>query len=111
MNMNTPRTILALVSLLVAASAYAAGAAVNWGDHCAKCHGEDGKGQTKMGKKLSIRDFSDQAVQDQFSDEQAMKAMKSGVTDEKGKTTMKPIEGLSDEEMQALVVHVRSLKK
>jgi cytochrome c553 len=64
-----------------------------------------------MGKKLGLRDLSDAAVQAKFTDEQALKAMKSGLTDDKGKTTMKAVEGLSDAEMQALVKHVRSLKK
>ncbi|MDO8543985.1 MAG: cytochrome c [Opitutaceae bacterium] len=103
--------ILATAPLTVALSAYAADVAANWGEHCAKCHGEDGKGQTKMGKKLGIRDLTDAAVQAKFTDEQALKAMKEGVKDEKGKQTMKPIEGLSDAEIKALCAHVRSLKK
>ncbi len=104
--------LLAVLSFVVAAlAASAAEAQANWDEHCAKCHGADGKGQTKMGKKLSIRDFTDAKVQAEFTDEQAFKAMKEGLTDKNGKTTMKAIEGLSDDDMKALVPFVRALKK
>jgi len=46
--------ILLLVSgLLVAAanSSLSADVKENWEKHCLKCHGADGKGQTKMGAK------------------------------------------------------------
>lgn len=103
--------ILGSAPLAVVLTSYAADAAANWGEHCSKCHGEDGKGQTKMGKKLGIRDLSKADVQAKFTDAEALKAMKEGVKDEKGKQTMKPAEGLSDADMQALVAHVRALKK
>jgi cytochrome c553 len=106
-------TAIALASVPFAAvvTAYAADAASNWGNHCAKCHGEDGKGQTKMGKKLKLRDLSDAAIQAKFTDEEAFKAMKVGVNDDKGKQVMKPTEEISDAEMHALVAYVRALKK
>lgn len=100
-----------LLFLGAAVGACAADAQANWDEHCAKCHGPDGKGQTKMGKKLSIRDLTDAKVQEGFTDEQAIDAMKKGITDKNGKTTMKAIEGLSDEDMKALVPLVRALKK
>lgn len=109
--MKLPRQILLLTFATAAAVAFAADAATNWKEHCAKCHGEDGKGQTKMGKKLGIRDLSSGAVQAKFSDEQALKAMQEGVKDENGKQSMKPAEGISADEMKALVGYVRSLKK
>lgn len=94
-----------------ALTGFAADAATNWADACAKCHGADGKGQTKMGKKLSIADLSDAKVQAKFTDEQAFKAMKEGLKDEGGKTTMKAVEGLTDADINALVAYVRTLKK
>lgn len=103
--------ILGSAPLAVVLTTYAADAAANWGQHCSKCHGDDGKGQTKMGKKLAIRDLTKADVQSKFTDEDAFKAMKAGVKDEKGKQTMKPIEELSEAEMKALVAHVRALKK
>jgi len=93
-----------------AVAARAADAKSNWDDNCAKCHGDDGKGDTKMGKKLHIGDFTDAKVQAGFSDEQAFKAVKEGYKDSEGKMRMKAIEGLSDEDITALVKYVRGLK-
>lgn len=109
--MNKHQLLTALLFLVAALAASAATAQANWDDQCAKCHGADGKGQTKMGKKLSIRDFTEAKVQADFTDEQALKAIKEGLTDKNGKTTMKAIEGLSEEDMKALIPLVRSLKK
>jgi mono/diheme cytochrome c family protein len=109
--MKTLQTILALAAAGAALTANGADAAANWSEHCAKCHGEDGKGQTKMGKKLSIADLTDAKVQANFTDAQAVKAMKEGIKDKAGVMAMKPIEGLSDAEMSALAAYVRTLKK
>lgn len=109
--MKTSHQLLALVIATAALSTYGADAAANWTDQCAKCHGPDGKGETKMGKKLGIADLTDAKVQAKFTDEEAFNAMKSGRIDTTGKTTMKAIEGVSDDDMKALVPFVRSLKK
>ena len=82
----------------------------NWEKSCAKCHGADGKGETKMGKKLEIKDFTDAKVQADMKDDAMLKAIKEGVKDGE-KTRMKAVEGLSDEEMKALVDYVRKFKK
>lgn len=109
--MTTTKHLLALILASAAVSTYGADATANWNENCAKCHGEDGKGNTKMGKKLGIADLTDAKVQAKFTDEQAFKAMKSGVTDDKGKTTMKAIEGLSDADLKAMIPVMRALKK
>jgi len=95
----------------VALVASAADAGGNWKEHCAKCHGEAGKGDTKMGRKLSISDLTDAKVQAKFTDEEALKAMKEGIKDKDGKVTMKPVENMSEADMKALVAYVRGLKK
>ena len=104
-----------LISLLtgsVSLTGFAAtDAATLWADQCAKCHGAGGAGDTKMGKKLHIKDYSDAAVQASFTDEAAFTAIKDGVKDAKGTTKMKAIEGLTDEDVTAMVQYVRSLKK
>lgn len=108
------KAIPCLFTLALAATAltaYGADAAANWSDHCAKCHGTDGRGDTKMGHKLRIGDFTDAKEQAKFTDEDAVKAVKEGVKTEDGKLKMKPIDGLSDEEIKALVQLVRSFKK
>ena len=90
---------------------FAADAAANWKEHCAKCHGSDGRGDTKMGHKLLISDLTEAKLQGKFSDADAAGAIKNGLKDAKGKVIMKPVRGLSDEEITGLVAYVRSLKK
>ena len=92
-------------------SAAAGDAKENFEKSCAKCHGPDGKGQTKMGQKLGIKDLTDAKVQDAFTDEAAFKAIKDGLKDKEGKTQMKAAEGLSDDDIKGLVKYVRSFKK
>jgi len=83
----------------------------NYDKQCAKCHGPDGKGDTKMGKKLGCKDYSDAKVQADLKDDEAAKAIKEGLKDKDGKTLMKPAEGLSDDQIKGLVGHMRSFKK
>lgn len=82
----------------------------NWSKHCSTCHGADGKGATTMGKKLSIKDLTDPAFQNSFTDEDAAKAIREGIKTPEGKTKMKPISGLTDDEITELVAFVRRLK-
>ena len=79
--------------------------------NCVKCHGADGKGDTKMGKKVNVKDLTDAKIQAEFTDEQAFKTIKEGKKDKEDKILMKAIEGASDEEIKALVAHVRTFKK
>lgn len=102
-------TIVISASALLAASA--GDAKETYEKVCAKCHGPDGKGQTKMGQKLSIRDFTDAKVQETFTDEKAFKSVKEGLKDKEDKILMKPAEGVTDDEIKALVAYVRTLKK
>ena len=55
--------ILAIaLGFAAAMTASAADAKENWEKSCAKCHGADGKGQTKMGKKLNVRDMTEPGI-------------------------------------------------
>ena len=78
---------------------------------CAKCHGADGKGKTKMGEKLGAKDYSDAKVQAELKDDAALKAIKEGLKDKEGKTVMKPAEGISDADAKAMLEYMRSFKK
>ncbi len=89
-----------------AVSGFSADGAALWKQHCAKCHGADGAGKTKMGQKLGAKDYSKESV----SDDAIAKSIKEGVKD-KGKVVMKPTAGLSDDDVKALVGHMKSLKK
>jgi len=99
------------IGFATALTASAADAKENWEKNCAKCHGTDGKGQTKMGQKVGVKDYTDAKVQAEFTDEQATKAIKEGVKAKDGSTAMKAVEGLSDDDIKALVAYVRAFKK
>ena len=106
------RTLLITGLLLATGVAlHAADAKENWTKHCAKCHGEDGKGQTRMGKQAGAKDYTDAKVQEGIKDEEAAKVIKEGLTAD-GKKKMDPYKDkLGDDEIKALVAHIRSFKK
>ena len=104
--------IVGIACLATAAlSARAADAKTTYEDACAKCHGTDGKGDTKIGSKLGCKDFTDAKVQADIKDDAAAKALKEGLKSDDGKTLMKPFDQLSDDEIKALVAYVHTLKK
>lgn len=77
---------------------------------CAKCHGADGKGDTKMGKRLGTKDYTDPKVQENLKDDQAFKVIKEGLQ-KNDKTLMKPAEGMTDDQIKGLVAYMRTFKK
>jgi cytochrome c553 len=99
------------VITLITGSSVAAEVGANWEKHCLKCHGKDGKGNTRMGRQSGVKDYTDAKVQEAMKDDQALKAVKEGIM-EKGKEKMKAYAGeLSDEEIKALIAHMRTFKK
>ena len=108
--MKNAIAIVAVLFTLGTLTSHGADVKENWDKMCAKCHGADGKGDTKMGKKLDLKDFTDAKVQSAFTDEKAFKAIKEGVKDG-DKTRMKPAENVSEGDIKALVAQVRSFKK
>ncbi len=111
MNTLTKKALILTATMLVAALAQAADGKELWEKGCAKCHGADGKGQTKMGQKMGAKDYSSAKVQEELKDDAAIKAIKEGVKDKDGKVLMKPAEDLSEADIKALVAHLRTLKK
>ena len=110
--MNTTTKIILLgVALSIPASiSYAATASENWENSCASCHGPDGKAQTKQGKKLKLRDYTDPKVQAELKDEEMTKATTDGVFVD-GKEKMKAFKGeLSAEEIKDIVAFIRKFK-
>ncbi len=105
-------TLLPLVLLgITVAVAQAADSKANWTKHCAMCHGPDGKGQTKMGAKLAIKDLTNPEVQAKLKDEEVVKAIKDGVTVDGKKKMPAFSEKLNDDEIRELVPYVRGLVK
>ena len=100
-----------MFGLAATLSTKGAEAKANWDTLCVKCHGAEGKGDTKMGQKLGAKDFTDAKVQADMKDDAAFKALKEGLKSSDDKTLMKPFDTLSDDEIKALVAYVRSLKK
>jgi cytochrome c5 len=81
----------------------AAGQAI-YAKKCAMCHGKQGEGNPSMAKVLGVtmRPLSAKGVQSK-SDEQLRKDSIEGV----GK--MKPVQGLSLDDVGSLILHIRSL--
>ncbi|MEI7551783.1 MAG: cytochrome c [Verrucomicrobiota bacterium] len=111
--MNNSRTLklTSCLFLLGAALSYAAPATENWDNHCVKCHGADGKGQTKVGKKLSLKDYTDAKVQAELKDDEMIKTTTEGFKDKAGKEKMKAYGAvLTPDEIKDLVAHIRKFK-
>jgi cytochrome c1 len=104
-------TLSIAIMAVGALSATAGDAKALYEKDCAKCHGTDGKGNTKMGQKLGAKDYTDAKVQAELKDDAAAKAIKEGLKDKEGKTLMKPSEGVSDEDVKGLVAYMRAFKK
>lgn len=108
------KRILLLTLAIVAVSAWSVRAAdvkALYEKECTKCHGDDGKGLTKMGKKLGAKDYTDPKVQAEMKDDAAFKAIKDGMKDKEDKTLMKPIEGATDDDIKALIAYMKTFKK
>ncbi len=106
----TPLIAALFVGATVSASA--AEAPATYAKNCAACHGKDGAGQTKAGKQLDAKDFTDAAYQKTYTDAQAFTDIKNGLKDKSGKQLMKPFaEKLTDDEIKTLIAYVRTLQK
>jgi len=109
--MNRIPRILTIALALSASAAFAASASENWEASCAKCHGADGSGNTKIGKKLKLKDYTDAKSLADVSDADLQKAILEGVTKD-GKEVMKGFKDeLSADDAKALVEVIRKFKK
>jgi mono/diheme cytochrome c family protein len=102
--------VLAFLCVLTAGATARADVKETWEKQCAKCHGADGKGDTKMGKKLEVKDYTSAKVQADMKDADMVKTIKEGKKDG-DKTKMKAFSELSDADVKGLVELVRSFKK
>ena len=105
------KSFVIVLSCVVSLSAQSADQKTNWTNNCVQCHGPDGSANTSMGKALNAKDLTSAQIQSSFTDTQAATAIKDGVTKD-GMTKMIAFGGrLTDEEINALVAYVRTLKK
>jgi mono/diheme cytochrome c family protein len=105
--MHRHLALASIFALSIASPALAADAAGIFKSKCAQCHGEDGKAETKMGKKEKITDFTTEKWQSGVTDQKIAETIAKGKTD----TKMKAFEGkLTAEEIAALVKHIRGFK-
>lgn len=98
---------LATLALFLALPAMAAGpdGAALYKTKCATCHAADGSGDTPAGKSMKVRDLRSADVQKQ-TDVELTKVIAGG----KGK--MPPYgKSLSTADIEALIAHIRTLKK
>ncbi len=93
--------------MFVAIAADAAEMPPIWAAKCKGCHGDDGRGDTKMGRKHKVNDFSQARWQTEHTDEALADAIANGVPDTKMKSYK---DVLSPSEIARLVTWIRSLK-
>ena len=109
-NITLKATLLALLCV-AAITARAAEPKELWDKNCAACHGKDGKGETKMGKKAGVKDYTDPKVSETIKDDKAFKSVKEGMK-EGDKEMMKPFaEKLTDDEIKSLIAYMKAFKK
>lgn len=78
-----------------------------WDQHCAKCHGKDGKGHTFVGEWLYIKGYANPNVQQALTGQAAFKAVKEGDKEKNGRLVMRPSKDLSDSDILALAATLR----
>jgi mono/diheme cytochrome c family protein len=92
-------------SISAPATAYAQSEAARlFEQHCVKCHGADGAGKPARPIEPSIPDFTAAAWHTKRSD----KKLQESILDGKGETMPSYRKKLSDEQVRALVAHVRA---
>ncbi|NTX09373.1 cytochrome c [Myxococcus sp. CA051A] len=103
------KRVALVMSLCLAPSVYAEDEVADvWKAKCKSCHGDDGKAQTKMGKKESIVDMSQAAWQAAESDADIRQAIADGSP---RNTKMKAFKDkLTAAQIDALVGYIRTMK-
>jgi mono/diheme cytochrome c family protein len=77
---------------------------------CASCHGADGKGRTKYGKKHDIPNFTTKKWQKEIDDVEIGQKIRDGVIDH-GKRVMPAFKSkLEPDQIAALTLYLRGLK-
>jgi mono/diheme cytochrome c family protein len=96
------------LALGTSAPAWADSAEEIWKAKCKSCHGEDGRADTKQGKKENIPDISTADWQGRHTDAQIREVISEGSKDNKKMKAYK--EKLTPGEIDSVVQYVRALK-
>ena len=99
------KSVLLMMVLTFAPVAFAVDGAAVFKAKCATCHDADGKGQSPMGKKMNLRDLGSPEVQKQTD-----KELYDWTAVGKGKMPAYK-DKLTNDEIKALVVHMRAFAK
>lgn len=97
-----------LAFVICTAGAQAADGKALFAEHCASCHGADGKGRTPAGKKLGAKDLTESKA----ADADIIRQILDGINDAKGKARMPAFrEKLSTDDASALTAFVKTFRK
>jgi mono/diheme cytochrome c family protein len=99
------------IAFTLAVPALAADGKALYEQHCAKCHGKDGKGETKMGQKMGAKDYTTAKAWEGLTDAAAIKSVTDGYKDKEGKVIMKPTEGVTQADAKAIIDYMKTFKK
>ena len=106
------RRAFLIIAALVPIGAAAFAPKEVWEAQCVGCHGTDGSGKTKEGKKRFINDFTDPSIQNKFSDTGLLKDLMLGVSDESDHVRMPSFKDkLTLDEAKQMVALIRSYRK
>jgi len=112
--MSATRTTLiamATLAVLLAGTSSAEAAKELWEEHCASCHGADGKAGTKTGRMLKVDDLTSPEVRAKFDRQRMVDATKNGVPKEEGsKVLLMPgySDKLTDEQIGQLIDYIEN---
>lgn len=82
-------------------------AATTYARQCSSCHGQDGRGRTRKGRRTHARDLTDGSWQDDVSDERLFNSINNG----RGKKMPAFKKTLPESEIDGLVAYVRRLRR
>ena len=112
MKTSLPGLALLLCLILTPTRGSEISARQSWDELCAKCHGPNGEGKTKIGVKMRIKDYTAAKVQAEFTDVGLLKDLLLGVSGEGDAERMPAYKDkLTAAEAKELVALIRSFKK
>jgi len=101
------RIAIVLVALSFALPAFADEGADTFDKKCASCHGKDGKGTTKMGEKLKVKDMTAADFWKDQTDDKMTKSITDGISEKKMPAFK---DKLTADQTKAVVKHLNSFK-